>query len=151
MSFNSDEPVDLKGVAVGPRDVLMKLVKRPVNRFLEADEESILQSDLTGILVVSVERERAGNRYTHDIAHQFTDGPNHELQRQLFKAYGTTMVYLALPAVVGARMCVSGEVAPGLLSPDSLDPQAFFARMADRGVPFNFEEQISGLADTPQQ
>jgi saccharopine dehydrogenase-like NADP-dependent oxidoreductase len=54
------------------------------------------------------------------------------------------MVYVALPAVVGARMCVSGQAGHGVISPDSLDPQTFFAGMAERGVPFEFEEEITG-------
>ena len=52
------------------------------------------------------------------------------------------MVHVALPAVVGAKMCVNGEVENGVLSPDSLDPYKFFEGMADRGVPFEIDEQI---------
>ena len=80
---------------------------------------------------------------THQISYRFTDGLDHKRQRQLFTAYGTTMVYVALPAVVGAKMCVSGEAERGVISPDSLGPQRFFAGMAERGVPFEFEEQAS--------
>jgi hypothetical protein len=39
-------------------------------------------------------------------------------------------------------MCVNGETASGVISPDSLDPQKFFAGMAERGVPFNVDEKI---------
>jgi saccharopine dehydrogenase-like NADP-dependent oxidoreductase len=143
MGFASDEPIDVKGVKVVPRDVLMELVKRPGNRFFEESPESILQSDLVGIAEVSVGGERAGKKLTHQISYRFTDGPDRERQHQLFNAYGTTMVYVALPAVVGVKMCVSGEAERGVISPDSLDPERFFAGMAERGVPFEFEEQIT--------
>lgn len=53
MGFASSEPIEVKGVQVAPVDVLMKLVKRPGNRFFEENEESILQSDLTGIIEVA--------------------------------------------------------------------------------------------------
>jgi saccharopine dehydrogenase-like NADP-dependent oxidoreductase len=143
MGFASDEPIDVKGVKVVPRDVLMKLVKRPGNRFFEEDEETILQSDLTGIMHVSVDGMREGVAVSHNISYTFTDGPDHERQRQLFNEYGTTMVYVALPAVQGAKMCVGGGAERGVVSPDSLDPGAFFAGMAERGVPFEFEEHVA--------
>jgi saccharopine dehydrogenase-like NADP-dependent oxidoreductase len=145
MGFASEEPVDVKGVKVAPKDVLMRLVKRPGNRFFAEDKETILQSDLVGIMDVSVDGELSGERVTQKISYRFTDGPNHERQRQLFEAFGTTMVYVALPAVVGAKMCVSGAVQSGVVSPDSLDPQVFFAAMADRGVPFEFDEEMLTL------
>jgi saccharopine dehydrogenase-like NADP-dependent oxidoreductase len=142
MGFADDKAIDVNGVKVVPRDVLMKLVRRPGNKFFEENEESILQSELTGIMVVSVEGERDGEKVTHLLNYRFTDGPDHERQRALFEAFGTTLVYVALPAVVGAKMCVSGGVEPGVLSPDSLDPQAFFAGMSARGAPFEFDEEI---------
>jgi saccharopine dehydrogenase-like NADP-dependent oxidoreductase len=147
MGFAGDEPIEVKGVKVVPRDVLMKLVKRPGNRFFEEDEESILQSDLTGILDLCVDGERGGKKVSHQLSYRFTDGPNHARQHQLYDAYGTTMVYVALPAVVGAKMCVHGEVEGGVISPDSLDPQPFFARMSEKGVPFDFDENVSESAN----
>jgi saccharopine dehydrogenase-like NADP-dependent oxidoreductase len=52
------------------------------------------------------------------------------------------MVYVALPAVVGAKMCVSGELESGVITPDSIDPSKFFTGMRQRGVPFDFDEKI---------
>jgi len=142
MGFADDKPIDVQGLKVVPRDVLIKLVKRPGNKFLEENEQTILQSDLTGIMDISVDGERAGERLSHIISYRFSDGPNKERQRQLFNAYGTTLVHVALPALVGAKMCVKGEVASGVISPDSLDPYKFFKGMAERGVPFGIDEKI---------
>ena len=142
MGFADDEPIDVKGVSVVPRDVLMKLVKRPGNKFLEEDAESFLASRLTGIMNVTVIGGREGEILTHVINYRFTDGPDHKRQQALFKAYGTTLVYVALPAVVGAKMCVCSEVEKGVVSPDILKPEAFFAGMSERGVPFKLDEEI---------
>jgi hypothetical protein len=79
---------------------------------------------------------------SHIISYRFTDGSNIERQRRLFSAYGTTMVHVALPAVVGAKMCVNGEVPSGVVSSDSLDPHIFLKGMAERGVPFEMDEKI---------
>lgn len=143
MGFASDEAIDVNGVKVVPRDVLMKLVKRPGNKFFEENDETILQSDITGNMDVSVEGERAGKKRTHNISYRFADGPNHERQRQLFKTFGTTMVYVALPAIVGAKMCVNGKVESGMVSADVLDPKSFTSGMSERGVPFKFDETIT--------
>lgn len=142
MGFSSDELIDVKGVQVAPKDVLMTLVKRPGNKFFEEDTHTILQSDLTGIMDVSVSGKRSGEKLTHHLSYRFTDHTNHDLQRQLFSTFGTTMVYVALPAVVGAKMCVNGDVERGVVSSDSLDPHRFFAGMGERGVTFEFEESI---------
>ncbi|MFC1996293.1 saccharopine dehydrogenase family protein [Chloroflexota bacterium] len=142
MGFANDEPIDVNGVEVVPRDVLMKLVQRPANTFLSENETTILQSELTGIMDVSVEGVRDGKSVTHIISYRFTDGPNKAWQRQLFNAYGTTMLHVALPTMVGANMCLNGKVGFGVISPDSLDPKMFFKGMADRGVPFNFDEKV---------
>jgi saccharopine dehydrogenase (NAD+, L-lysine-forming) len=142
MGFAKDQAIDVRGVKVVPRDVLMKVVKRPGNQFMEETEESIFQSDLTGIMDVSVDGERYGEKVSHIISYRFTDGPNKERQRKLFRAYGTTMVYVALPAVVGAKMCINGDAEPGVISPDSLDPGKFFLGMSERGVAFELDEKI---------
>ena len=142
MGFADDEVINVNGVKVVPRDVLMKLVKRPGNQFLAENEVTVLQSDLTGIMDISVEGERDGEKLSHIISYRFTDGPNKERQRRLLSVYGTTMVHVALPALVGARMCVNGEVQSGVISPDSLDPNKFFKGMAERGVPFEMDEII---------
>ena len=145
MGFASHEPINVKGVQVAPVDVLMKLVKRPGNKFFNENPQTILESDLTGFMDISVEGKQDGQRVTHTISYCFTDGPNHERQRQLFETFGTTMVYVALPAVVGAKMCMQGEVESGVITADSLDPGKFYAGMEARSVPFDFEQQITRL------
>ena len=146
MGLASEEPIDVDGVRVAPKDVLMKLVKRPGNNFLIEDERTIVGSDLTGIMDVCVEGEWDGRPVRHDLSYRFTDGRDHARQRALYAAYGTTMVYVALPAVVGAKLCAAGQVAAGVVSPDSLAPGRFFEEMSARGVPFDFDERVSELS-----
>jgi saccharopine dehydrogenase (NAD+, L-lysine-forming) len=142
MGFADDRAIDVKGVKVVPRDVLMKLVTRPGNKFLEENEKTILQSELTGIMNITVEGEHKGEKLSHIINYFFTDGTNKKRQRQLYNAYGTALVNVALPAFVGAKMCTSGEVESGVISPDSLDPSVFLAGMSGRDVPFKMDETI---------
>jgi len=139
MGFADDAAIDVRGVQVVPRDVLMKLVKRPGNVFLGETVETILQSELIGIMDICVDGEQRGEKISSTISYKFADGSDKERQRRLFTAYGTTLVYVALPAVVGAKMCINGEVESGVITPDSLKPDKFLKGMAERGVPFNFE------------
>ena len=44
MGFADDREIDVNGVRVVPRDVLMKLVQRPANAFLDETETSIANS-----------------------------------------------------------------------------------------------------------
>jgi saccharopine dehydrogenase-like NADP-dependent oxidoreductase len=143
MGFADHKPIDVKGVKVAPVDVLMALVKRPGNKFFLENEETILQSDLTGIMDISVDGVLDGDKVTKTISYTFTDGPNKEHQKLLYETFGTTMVYVALPAMAGANMCLNGEVTSGVVSPDVLDPATFFGRMAERGVPFKFDENTA--------
>jgi len=140
MGFADDDSIEVNGVKVVPRDVLMKLVRRPANTFLDENSLTILKSELTGYLVINVDGERDGESVTKSLSYEFASGTDKEIQQQLYETYGTTMIYVALPAVVGAKMCLRGETEFGVIVPDSLDPARFFQGMAERGVPFVFEE-----------
>jgi saccharopine dehydrogenase (NAD+, L-lysine-forming) len=142
MGFADDEAIDVKDMQVVPRDVLMRLVKRPGNSFLAENEETILQSELSGILEISIDGEQNGRNVSHIISYKFTDGNDKELQLQLFSAYGTTLVYVALPAVVGSKMCLNGKTDSGVITPECLESMKFFKGMAERGVPFIIAEKI---------
>jgi saccharopine dehydrogenase-like NADP-dependent oxidoreductase len=142
MGFADDDAIEVRGAQVVPRDVLMQLVKRPGNAFLQETEQSILQSELTGIMDICVQGEQGGEKITHEIAYKFADGADPQRQQQYYQAYGTTQVYVALPALVGAKMCLQGEVESGVITPDVLEPGKFFKGMAARGVPFRFEERF---------
>jgi saccharopine dehydrogenase-like NADP-dependent oxidoreductase len=142
MGFADDEPIDVNGMRVVPRDVLMRLVKRPGNSFLQENEETILQSELTGIMDICIAGERDGEKVTHTISYTFADGTDKHRQQRLYQAYGTTQLYVALPALIGAKMCFNGEVASGVITPDALEPEKFLRGMAERGVPFLFQEKI---------
>ena len=142
MGFAEQEAIEVKGVNVVPRDVLMQLVKRPRNSFLNENDSTILETDLTGIMDITVDGKRAGERISHIISYKFTDGEDIDLRRKMFDAYGTTRVYVALPAVVGAKMSMSTEFVRGVITPESLPPKTFFEGMAQRGVPFKIEERI---------
>ena len=56
--------------------------------------------------------------------------------------FGTSHIGVALPAVVGAKMCLEGDTPTGVISSECLDPAIFFRKMAAMGLAVSFEEKI---------
>ena len=60
----------------------------------------------------------------------------------LYRKFGSSHIGVALPVVVGAKMCLVGKSDPGVISSECLDPYNFFKFMAQMGAPVSFEERI---------
>ena len=65
--------------------------------------------------------------------------PSPEERGMIFARLGTVQIYIALPAAIGAKMCVEG-VAKGVIAPECLDPMGFLKAMSDMGAPLRFTE-----------
>jgi len=141
MGFADDREIEVGGVSVVPRDVLMKLVPRPANAFLDETEASLAQSiDYAWIMEITVDGVKDGARCSHcltDLAHMDRD-----TKLSLLRTFGSSYIGVALPAVVGAKMCLAGETDSGVISSECLDPHIFFRKMASMGSPVAFDEKI---------
>jgi len=62
---------------------------------------------------------------------------------ETFRKFGTRNVYVSLPAVVGAKMCVEEQAIKGIIGPECLGPLEFLKGMAAMGCPVKFDEVIS--------
>jgi saccharopine dehydrogenase-like NADP-dependent oxidoreductase len=142
MGFADDNEIDVKGVKVVPRDVLMKLVPRPVNSFLSETEANIDASgDFGWIMEITVDGSKDGEKRSHCL----TDLTilDKDTKRNLHRTFGTSHIGVALPAVVGAIMCLQGDTGSGVISSECLDPAIFFKKIATMGLPLSFEERIT--------
>jgi saccharopine dehydrogenase (NAD+, L-lysine-forming) len=141
MGFAEDKPIDVKGAKVVPRDVLLKMVKQPVEDFLEEEEptEEDLKSAWGGIIQVT--GEKAGKKLTYTI---FTGGtPNLKDLQTIFHRFGTTNIFVALPAIIAVKMCVTEEAGmKGVIGPECLDPVLFLRKMGEAGAPVKFEMRV---------
>jgi saccharopine dehydrogenase (NAD+, L-lysine-forming) len=141
MGFANDREIDVNGVRVVPRDVLMKLVPRPANAFLEETEISLAQSgDYAWIMDISVDGVMDGAPCTYCLTELFHMDKDTKLI--LFRQFGSSHIGVALPAVVGAKMCLDGKTDTGVISSECLDPTTFFKYMAQKGAPVSFDEKI---------
>ena len=68
--------------------------------------------------------------------------PSVEERLELFRRFGTELIEVALPAVVGAKMCVEDRGESGVIAPECLDPREFLRRMAGAGAPVKFRKIV---------
>ncbi|MCW3991287.1 MAG: saccharopine dehydrogenase NADP-binding domain-containing protein [Candidatus Bathyarchaeota archaeon] len=141
MGFAENKPIEVKGVKVVPRDVLLKMVRQPVESFFKEKEptEKVLEHAWGG--VIEVTGEKAGEKLTHKI---FRGGvPDLDGLRVIYRRYGTTRIGVALPAVISAKMSITGEADnKGVIGPECLDPVLFLRKMAEAGAPVKFVEKV---------
>ena len=144
MGFAERKAIDVKGVKVTPIDVLMKLVHHPVDTFLGEDENAAkLPPEVVGICVVEIKGAKAGEDTTYKLSWPYQLFTTVEEKVKMYQKFGTTNIAVALPASVGAKMCVAGETERGLIGPECLDPTKFLKMMADAGAPVQFKEICS--------
>jgi saccharopine dehydrogenase-like NADP-dependent oxidoreductase len=120
----------------------MQLVPRPANEFLNETEATIDKSgDFGWIMEISVDGTNEGRSYSHCLTE--TTILDRQARLHLYRTFGTSHIGVALPAVIGAKMCMAGDADVGVTSSECLDPTLFFKRMAGMGVPVEFEETIT--------
>ena len=143
MGFADDEAIDVNGVKVVPRDVLMELVERPSDGFLEESEAAIRASkDFAWAIEVAVDGVVNGARISHVVSSPAVYDA--EAKLDLYNRFGSHHIGVALPAVVGAKMCLSGHAEAGVISSECLEPRRFLQISADMGAPVAFDERVEG-------
>jgi len=145
LKLTSKEPVDVKGVKVAPKDLLMKLLKPLANEFLVENENTIkLPSKfVVGFVVVDIKGAKSGEDITYKLYWPYHLYANHEEKLGFYRKFGATEIAVAMPAIVGAKMGMQGDAPRGLIAPECLDPIKFLKMMADMGAPVKFHEVCS--------
>ena len=65
-----------------------------------------------------------------------------EERLNVFNKLGTAITSVALPAVIGTKMCINKNIDKGTISAECLDPNVFFKMIAEMGIPVRFNERI---------
>ena len=143
LGFASYDAINVKGVKVAPRDVLLSLVRRPVNAFLTENESTVVAPpEYAWSMVMEIEGEKAGDRVKYSLTEGSTEiGADEKLK--MFRRLGTTEVFVAAPAITAAKMCIKGNAGRGVIASECLDPVKFLKMMAEMGVPVKFQETVS--------
>ncbi|MCD6599730.1 MAG: saccharopine dehydrogenase NADP-binding domain-containing protein [Dehalococcoidia bacterium] len=144
MGFASSSPIEVKGSKVAPMDVLMKLVHRPSDTFLAEDENTAkLPPRYAHPYLVEVSGEKKGTITRYKIWWPSSLFSTVEEKQELYRKFGTTKVSVALPSIVGAKMCTESNTKRGVISPECLDPIRFLNTMTATGWSLKFDEVCS--------
>jgi saccharopine dehydrogenase-like NADP-dependent oxidoreductase len=150
MGFADDKAIDVNGVKVVPRDVLMKLVERPSSGFLQESEAAIKAStDFAWAMEIAVDGVKNGSRLSHVVSSPATYDTQTKLD--LYHRFGSFNIGVALPAVVGAKMCLGGHTDAGVISSECLEPRQFLQISAEMGAPVEFDERIAEAAASEER
>lgn len=154
MGFASPDPVEVNGIKVVPRNLLLKLVQPPVNAFLTEDESSTrLPPREAYVTVVEVEGSQSGEEIQCTISTPWPSLTTPEERSKVYDKLGTNMIDVALPAVVGAKLCVRGDADKGVICAECLDARVFLEMVAGMDAPVKLHEvmrkeiSFSGLED----
>jgi len=118
-------------------------VPSPVNAFFNEDEAVKHPVDFDRICVIKVKGVKSGEDIEYIISFHYNLFTTTEERLEIYKKFGTINIYVALPVIVGAKMCVGGFADKGLISSECLDPIKFMKMMADIGWPLKFNETVS--------
>lgn len=135
--LESQEPVDVNGTSVVPLDLLLKLLPKSENAFLNEDPSKYewLDENMHVCLMSEITGTIDGKEKTYKI-HMPKLTANGAKLNELF---GTSLVNVALPAVIGAKMAIAGT-QKGVVFPEALDADDFLKRFLDTGIPYKWHE-----------
>lgn len=132
----SEEAVDVNGVKIKPLDLLISLLPKASNAFLNEDPSKYEILDKTQYVCMMVEVEGTkNNKEKHYKIHLPKLTANGHKLNEIF---GTSLINVALPAVIGAKMLVTGDYS-GVISSECLDPNKFLEMFLATGIPYNWE------------
>lgn len=145
MGFAEDTPVEVDGLSISPRQVLLQMVAQPRARFL-AESEATAAEDVTSNrqVVIELSGVRAGKTLKYRLSYNPILFDNTEEKKRLYSKFGTHLIYVALPAVVGATLCAEGKSEPGVISAECLNPIDFIKKMSDYGIDIPVRETREG-------
>lgn len=129
LGFASSKPIKIGRTEVTPRDIVLKLLKKPVNIFLDENEEIYSSPDLSTmceIIAIEVEGTYRGKKIRRrSFIKAFIPANDADTRLHLFRKFKTLHFYVALPAIVGGKMTLKYDYR-GVLGPEALDPIKFF-------------------------
>ena len=143
LGFASDKAIDVKGVRISPWDVLGKLVRSPTNDFFTEEEVAKSPVDFNKSMVIKVKGMKSGNTMEYTLSYPYPLFATTEERLEMLRKFGTFNVYVALPAIVGAKLCVEGKASKGIIGPECLDPLEFLKEMSAMGCPVKLHEVLS--------
>jgi len=135
MGLTSQEEIQVGAVKVKPIDVVAAVVPKPTSGLIGETAEKLAVADQVNffemIIKVSGTKDGAHRQYTVNCPKMNAPGP------ELLEIYGTSLVYVALPASIGAMQIIENPI-PGIIFADQLDPDRFIEIMRETGYRYKW-------------
>jgi len=140
----SDEPIEVKGVKVAPRDLFLKLIKPiPTTEELISKIEARALIEQVGASIMEIKGEKGGIQTTYR-ASAVRRGTYRSIY-EAYEEYGRS--FLERPGIVGVSAAIfthmlgGGEIKTrGVIPPEALGPEereTFLVRLAEQGFIYN--------------
>ena len=136
--FASEEPVNVRGAMVKPKDLVMAIVPKPADTAIldvEAQREYV-DAMLDWCIHIIIEGTINGKEVNYKIE---TRALNDQGDRAL-DLFGVAAVSVPYSAVTGARMLYEGLLKPGIVWPDQLQPKRYFEIIKEMGLELIYRE-----------
>jgi carboxynorspermidine synthase len=129
IGLDSDQPIEVNGVTVVPRDVVTELLPKP------ADLAGKIKGNIcVGTLVSGYKDGKKLTRFMYNTV-------NHEVAYQRLQEQGTSY-QTGIPAALAADLLAEGIIKTrGAVPPEALDPEPFVVRLPDYGMTVAIEER----------
>ena len=141
--FADPKAIDVKGMKVVPRDVLLALIREPVERFFEEQMPTKLPEPTSYRgSVVTAKGTKEGENVTITLDMGSVNRTLEEMQT-MYKRLGTLLIYVAMPAIVAMKLKIAKKTdLTGVMGPECYDAQLFLKTMTKEGSPVKFYENI---------
>ncbi len=129
IGLDSDQPIEVNGVTIVPRDVVTELLPKP------ADLAGKIKGNIcVGTLVSGYKDGKKLTRFMYNTV-------NHEEAYQRLQEQGTSY-QTGIPAALAADLLAEGIIKTrGAVPPEVLDPEPFVVRLPDYGMTVAIEER----------
>jgi len=142
LGLGQEEKIKIKEIDVSPLDVLLHFVPSPADAFLNENPLNFKHLDETKL--VSIMSEIIGKRKGKKVKYLINVPDINAPRQHMYEKYGTSLISVALPAVIGAKMAIEGT-KKGVIWPQDMDPERFLELMEKSGHPNKWDETVTEL------
>lgn len=125
LNLTSKTPIEVKGVKIAPKDLLLSLIPKPADLAGKVEGYSCITVEVAG---------QIGGKHVRALAYSYMS------HQEAYRKHGVTATaYLTgTPPAIGAVMLAKGDIkVRGVIPPECLEPQPLLAEIEKKGIKRN--------------